>query len=318
MEKAIKLISYNIDGLPETLDLNDLPWILKPIAWIYKLIKGTTIVTINDGGHKQESITNISKKLSKSDADIIAVQEDFNYHDELMSSLSNYKCGTYSGGFDLSHLFSSTEWYTYFPLPRFKADGINIIAKDKISFSDEKIVRWKKSYGYFTHANDLLTHKGFRLYKVTIDENAIVDLYILHMDADFYNPDKCPDVSKDVDARKKQLEQLTKHIIEKREGKNPVIIIGDTNSSVKYEWDIENIENNLLKPINEVENLNIKEIIPEDFKDVDRVFFINDKNSDMKIKDGKCYYDKNYTWEYGRLSDHYPLMVELTIENKKN
>lgn len=40
----IKILTYNVDGLPESLDLNNLPWILKPIAWIYKLIKGTTIV----------------------------------------------------------------------------------------------------------------------------------------------------------------------------------------------------------------------------------------------------------------------------------
>ena len=34
--------------MSETLDLNDLPWILKPITWIYKYIKKTTIVRIND------------------------------------------------------------------------------------------------------------------------------------------------------------------------------------------------------------------------------------------------------------------------------
>ena len=38
----IKLATYNIDGLPEQLDLNDLPWLFKPIAWVYKMFKGTT------------------------------------------------------------------------------------------------------------------------------------------------------------------------------------------------------------------------------------------------------------------------------------
>jgi hypothetical protein len=40
----MKIITYNIDGLPESLDLNDLPWIFKPIVWIYKLFKKTTII----------------------------------------------------------------------------------------------------------------------------------------------------------------------------------------------------------------------------------------------------------------------------------
>ena len=35
----MKIITYNVDGLPESLDLRDLPWIFKPIVWIYKLIK---------------------------------------------------------------------------------------------------------------------------------------------------------------------------------------------------------------------------------------------------------------------------------------
>ena len=39
MDNQLKLITYNIDGLPEKLDLNDLPLILRPIAWVYKLIK---------------------------------------------------------------------------------------------------------------------------------------------------------------------------------------------------------------------------------------------------------------------------------------
>jgi len=33
--KPIKLIDYNVDGLPDKLDLKDLPWFLKPIVWIY-------------------------------------------------------------------------------------------------------------------------------------------------------------------------------------------------------------------------------------------------------------------------------------------
>ena len=126
MDNQLKLITYNIDGLPEKLDLNDLPLILRPIAWVYKLIKKTTLITINDGNNKAENIKKIGTYLENENPDIIAVQEDFNYHNELTKNLNDSYCsGTYSGGFDLKHIFKSMTW---FPKPRFKADGINLFA----------------------------------------------------------------------------------------------------------------------------------------------------------------------------------------------
>lgn len=318
MIKELKLITYNIDGLPEKLDLNDLPWIFKPIVWIYKLIKKTTMIVINDNQNKQKCVEDISKLLSEKDADIIAVQEDFNYHDELMSSLKEkYTCGTYTGGFDLSKIFSSTEWISCFPLPRFKCDGINIISKNNLS--NETIVKWKKSYGYFTHANDLLTHKGFRYYQIKIDSELYVDVYILHMDADFYNAETCPDVSGDIEARKEQLTQLTNYIIDryKNGSNNPIIIMGDTNSYNYYSWDVNNLNSYLLNPINETEGLEINEVSPNNGEDVDRVFYINLKKINYFIKPIECYYDKNFTNEYGKLSDHNPLITTINIETKK-
>ena len=38
---TIKLATYNIDGLPEQLDLRQLPWVLRQLAWAYRLAKGT-------------------------------------------------------------------------------------------------------------------------------------------------------------------------------------------------------------------------------------------------------------------------------------
>ena len=130
MNRELKILTYNIDGLPESLDLNDLPCILKPIMWIYKLIKKTTIVKINDNKDTSNKMKQISKFLLDSNADIIGVQEDFNYHNELTSELyDTYSLGTYSGGFDISKIFSSVECLTNFPLPRFKADGMNLFTK---------------------------------------------------------------------------------------------------------------------------------------------------------------------------------------------
>lgn len=309
MNEQIKVVTYNIDGLPDKLNLSDLPKILHFIPFIYKKIKGTTTIQINDNINKENNIEEIGKLFLKYNADLIGVQEDFNYHDVLMNELDGqYFCGKHLGGFDLSKIFSNT---TLFP-PRFKCDGINLLMKsNRVSYSDEQIVFWKQSYGYFTHANDKLTHKGFRLYKVNVGENLVsVDVYILHMDADFYHPINCPDISKDLEARQNQLKQLTDFIISRHKlGINrPIIIMGDTNSYNKYEWDYDNLLNHLINPINGTKDLVIKECVPDNFEDCDRIFYINNQNAPQQLECTKCYFDTEI-----KLSDHKPLIAEFNI-----
>lgn len=294
----IKVLTYNVDGLPESLDLNDLPWILKPIAWIYKLIKGTTIVQINDNKNILSNIKQIGKFLFNSDADIISIQEDFNYHKELSEELHNkYNWGTYSGGFYPQKIFSSIEFTSHFPLLRFKADGTNILVKGNIN--EEEIVEWKKSFGYFSHENDLLTHKGFRFYNITI--NGInLDVYVIHMDAD----DEV-NVSKDVATRRSQFEQLTNYI-KLKHTTSPIIIIGDANCCDKYEWDRENVEN-FVDDLNNISYLYAKEAVPNNYGDYDKIFYINHENGKYELKLKECYFDSI------ELSDHHPLVATFDI-----
>ena len=311
MSTQIKLLTYNIDGLPEKLDLNDLPLILKPITWIYKLIKHTTQVIINDGSNKFQNINNISSFISNANYDVIGVQEDFNYHNELMSCLDKYNCGTHKGGFELKNLFSKIECLSHFPLPRFKCDGINIITKNsRIKIYQEKIINWNKSNGYIGHANDLLTHKGFRFYELIVDDKYMLDLYIIHMDADFYHPEKCPDVSGDIAARKSQFEQLSNYILNEKSN-NPIIIIGDTNCYDKYIWDQENISINLIHNINHKNGLHIEEAKPDNYSDCDRIFFINNDKAKYELELDSCYF-----WKDIRYSDHRPLQGIFNIKDK--
>ena len=308
-----KLVTYNIDGLPNTLDLNDLPWLFKPIVWVYKLIKKTTIITINDNTDVAFKNKQISSYLSNLDADIISVQEDFNYHNELINNLYNrYNCGTYTGKFDLSKIFSSMSW---FPYPRFKADGMNLFVKTKnITINNEAIIPWKTSNGYISHGNDLLTHKGFRYYTLNINNKYNIDIYVIHMDADFYNPETCPNVSGDIKARKLQFEQLSSYILNKYkennnkiDGNRPIIIMGDTNSYDKYEWDVENIKY-FINTINSNKKLHCNEVKSNNFKDCDRMFIINNDYSKHKIIDIDCYFDINVNY-----SDHKPLITKIEI-----
>ena len=305
---TFKIITYNIDGLPYQLDLSDLPWILKPIKLIYKLFKKTTIITINDNENIEEKIKNIGNYFFKQYSDIITIQEDFNYHNELIRNLNNYYIfGKHLGGFDLKNIFKNVNW---FPRPRFKIDGLNLFVKNNIQIKEEKIIPWNKSYGYISHANDLLIYKGFRYYILEIGNKFKIDLYNIHMDADFYHPENCPDIHQDLEARKSQFIQLTDMIISNYNSGNinPVIIIGDTNSYNKYEWDKENININLLHKINHDKSLNIQEAIPNNYEDCDRIFYINNDKSQYKIDLIECEYDLEQ-----KQSDHFPLIAKFNI-----
>ena len=303
----IKIITYNIDGLPPQLDLRELPWTLRPLAWIYKLAKGTTVVTVNDNDDVQENIRKIGRMLDDSGADIVAVQEDFDYHNELLESMADdYECGKHTGGFDIKSLWKSTEWKTRFPLPRFKADGLNVFTRnDRVTIFGEEIVSWRDSFGYVSHASDLLTHKGFRYYKLAVG-TVMIDFYVVHMDADFYDAEECPDVTGDVEARRSQFAQLAEHILARFYGGScrNVIIAGDTNSYPQYSWD--DGVRSFIDRVGKV--LTVSEAVPAGFADVDRLFFINNPHAGFELKVASCRYDRTV-----QLSDHYPFIVELSL-----
>lgn len=271
------IATYNIDGLPSEVDLKDLPWILKPICWIYKIFKKTTIVKINDNNRPE--IMDIMSYLAQKNIDITGVQEDF-------------------FTFRIQKLLSYIKW---FPYPRLNLNGINIYYNHtkNIKIIKEKFIPWEKSYGYFSHANDRITTKGFKFYNIKYN-NVLLDLYVVHLDADFYDSETNSDISGDIQARASQLKQLSDFII-KQNSKNPAIIMGDFNCSPKNVWDNQLINDNFLIPLN-----NVWEVSSEGFKDVDRIFVINNGSHTLLLKN--CYYDTLV-----HLSDHQPFIAEFEI-----
>lgn len=300
--KELKVLTYNVDLLPQNLNLKDLPWWLQPVRWIYKLVKKTNLITIND------NITNaygIGKYLLECNADIIAVQEDFNYHTEMYySTVKNiYDDTTHTGKID----FNNIKW---FPYPKFKADGLNLLVKKGIKIFLEDIVKWNKSYGYFSNANDLLTTKGFRFYNI-IFNGVTLDVYNIHMDADFYNGSI--NVDKDLEARCSQFEQLVEYIKLRKNSNihNPIIIMGDTNSYDKYDWDVNNIKVHLIHELDHEFEFSVNEALPHNFSDCDRIFYINNVYSDFELRLKECYFDVDT-----KLSDHYPLIATFNLSEK--
>ena len=300
--KELKVLTYNVDELPEKLDLKKLPWILKPISWIYKLIKGTSFIKINDNpnNHSYE----IGEYLLKSNPDIAVLQEDFNYHGELMLILGEeYNDTTHTGKID----FKNIKW---FPYPKFKADGLNLLVKKGIRIFLEDIVKWNKSYGYVSNANDLLTTKGFRFYNIMFN-GVTLDVYNIHMDADFYNGSI--NVDKDLKARRSQFEQLVEYIKLRKNSNihNPIIIMGDTNSYDKYDWDVDNIKVHLIHELDHEFEFSVNEALPHNFSDCDRIFYINNVYSDFELRLKECYFDVDT-----KLSDHYPLIATFNLLEK--
>lgn len=289
----MKIVTYNIDGLPETLDLNDLPWIFKPFVWIYKLFAKTTFIHLNDNEGRAESTKKISSYLKG--FDIIGVQEDFNYHDELKSELQDKNWGTFQGAIDFSKIFSMVKWF------RYKSDGLNIITAPEISIISEDIVEWENSCGYFSHCNDKLTRKGFRRYELKLNKtNKDLVVYVLHADAS----DDLEDV-RDSNTRRKQFTQLTEYIKNRNEDK-PFIILGDTNCT-SSDMDKETIQDYLVKPLEDTGFI-VEQILPND--DLDRIFVVNNELSEDKI------IINNSEHRIEGLSDHRPFILDFDIVRK--
>lgn len=149
--------------------------------------------------------------------DIVSVQEDFAYHDELVS--------------EITELVYQTEHSGNVPL----GDGMNIFSKFPIY--NDKRVEWEDRYGLIENGADQLTPKGILYTAIEIAPGYFIDVYDIHTDAD------CDEDS--LAARRSNMNQLAAMIQEYSTGR-AVIVIGDTNSRYTREGD--NFETAVLEP----------------------------------------------------------------------
>lgn len=195
---SITVGSYNVDGLPNEL----------------------IGIPINADGPGTEKSPLIGTKLQEEGWDIIGLNEDFNYHSEIISTMSGYNFSTHQGKFEASmeaiYGVLAGTW-------RFPIDGLMLITKNNLSVSGEDMVTWRDDavFGYLTNYQDSLTKKGFRYYHVGIDSNTTIDVIILHADAGYDHFDR--------NARVNSMDQMCNYI-ESLTSKNPIIIMGDFNN----------------------------------------------------------------------------------------
>ena len=204
-------VALNVDGLPNSV----------------------LTISLNPDGPGQEGTKKISRYLASKNYDFIGCSEDFNYNGSLMEALNgNYSCGTVrktlsASGLNLSMLLGGF---------RFDTDGLNLIWKNStVSATGESWTQWDSMES--TDGNQYVK-KGYRHYdmKIGTDDNAVIDVYILHMDAGDTNATW---------SRHSQWQQLAS-AINSADATRPKLIIGDTNSR----WTREDITANFMSLLN--------------------------------------------------------------------
>ena len=290
-------VALNVDGLPAEVSSID----------------------INSGGPLSEGTKTLSSMIAQKDWGFVGLSEDFNFHTELMSSISHlYNSGTHRG------TVTGTSNNT---------DGLGLLCSKQYTFSGESWTSWDKSDGSisdliigkitdseYDNGVDELIDKGYRYYKITIVSGFEIDVYVLHMDA--------ASRQDDIDARESQLKQLAT-AVKTNTGKNkrPVIILGDTNCR----YTREKLKELLIDEINKDSRFTIKDawiehmwngVYPTNGGDammthtygdqkgevVDKVFYINTTESNLTLKANSYLHDTSI-----KVSDHYPVVVNFTL-----
>ena len=193
---TFKAAAFNVDGLPSKV----------------------SFVTINSDGPGSSGTSTMAKIANGLGWDIIAASEDFAYHSELASGLSNYNAGTYRGSISSAQLYKRAD-----------TDGMCFFwKKNGVSASSETMVQYNDEYGGLTSGANTCIKKGFRYYEVTIAEGVVIDVYITHMNT--YSGSGNTESNSYVAAVLGQLRQLRDYVLAKAAAnKRPAVIMGDTN-----------------------------------------------------------------------------------------
>ena len=219
--------AFNVDGLP------DISYFL-----------GST----NPDGPGSSGTTTMAEKANNLEWDIIAASEDFEYHSELASGLSNYNAGTYRGTVTSEQATkrADTDGMCFF-----WKKGLTVTSEGNSPGSNgwEKMVQYNDEEGGLTGGANTCIKKGFRHYEVEVAEGVIVDVYITHMNT--YSGSGNTESNAYVKAVLGQLRQLRDYVLEKaKANKRPAVIMGDTN----MRYTRHNIKTNLLDVVAAYDN----------------------------------------------------------------
>ena len=303
---SFSIMTLNVDGLPGKL----------------------LFIEINADGPKSEGSEAISIYMADKDCDIVAMQEDFNYHLEIWSRLlASYEHDEWTGGIFFDEL--DAEDLIHPQNIKLECDGLNMVWKRECQSIAYERVAWNHSFGKFSHAFDDLVTKGFRRHELILQDGTEVVVYNMHMDAsNKYDVPFGLDM-KDREARLSQWEQLRQHILERLDDR-PVVVVGDLNSYY-YRDDFKTVFIDAIQStgLATVGDAWVEQqwggVYPElgseplDDETLDKVLYINPTDAKTIITPMTVELDKHgYTTADGKpLGDHYPLIVRFSIAPTK-
>ncbi|MCS1350000.1 endonuclease/exonuclease/phosphatase family protein [Mechercharimyces sp. CAU 1602] len=228
-----------------------------------------------------------TKKISPrlNEYDIVLVQEDWNYHDDLTSEANHPFKSKHSGSMGFG-------------------DGLNRFSI--FPFTDFKRKEWEDCGGYFGNGSDCLAPKGFSYARHRISENVYVDIYNLHADAG----------GNDEDVREKNFRQILKKIEQWSTG-YPVIVAGDFNSKFRDEEGVRQFidagfSDAWVVRDNEGRFPDVGETVADE--SIDKILFRSSDDVTLTVTD---YYNAENEFKDGQgrdLSDHDPRAAVFTYE----
>lgn len=160
------------------------------IAGLFEFVSSSTNPSVNT--------VLISPRLNN--YDIACVQEDWQYHDDLLSAINHPYWSAHAGMMGLG-------------------DGLNRVSNYPMKCFEREA--WNDCNGWYDAGSDCLTPKGFSFARHYLTDKVTVDIYNVHADAG--------GSSGDLSARENQFNQLLNSISSWSAG-NAVIVLGDMNS----------------------------------------------------------------------------------------
>lgn len=302
--------TYNVDGLPD-------------INYIF----GST----NPDGPHSNGTKQISAKIATDNWDFVAFSEDFNYHTELMSSMTGYTFQEYDNEklpTKYSLGITSKHWAT---------DGLGFAGRDATcSFTQVAKVEFTSQAGGLTSGANTCVDKGFRHFLITMKDGTEIDVIITHMNT--YSSSG----SDHINAQHAQLKQIAQYINSIRTNKRPVVFMGDTNLRYTrhdfntYFWSVLNSDLIVKDPWVEYQwagkypdypskslmvsdatgtNSDTDIICPDTQSGevVDKIIYINNPDAACQIK--ALNYLRDYDG-YNGLGDHMPIVVDFSYSRK--
>ena len=185
------------------------------------------VAKVNPDGPGGGGSVRIGRYLQKRGYDLVFMQEDFNYHEELTVPLEDdYQMDSWTG--DLGVEGRQID-FLHLQNHRFECDGLMGAWKNGITLTSTSRTPWTANFGKFSHALDEMVTKGFRRYELTLTSGQQIVVYNMHMDAGDTADEREGKDCLDRDARLKQWNQLRDDILTRLDTR-PVIVVGDLNS----------------------------------------------------------------------------------------